>query len=96
MNQKTMHCRRVIYSGRVQGVGFRYTTSGIARRFPVTGFVRNLADGTVELLAVGGKRDVDDFLSEVNRSMEDNIDSAATKTEVIDPPEEFSGFEIRP
>ena len=46
-------CRRIIFHGRVQGVGFRYTTHRIARGFPVTGFVRNLTDGTVELVACG-------------------------------------------
>ena len=44
---------RVLYSGRVQGVGFRYTTRQIADGLAVAGTVRNLADGRVELLAEG-------------------------------------------
>ena len=45
-SRRRLRCR-VIYRGRVQGVGFRYTSASIARRFPVTGYVRNLPDGTV-------------------------------------------------
>ena len=45
--------RRLIYQGRVQGVGFRYTVASIARRFPVTGYVKNLPDGNVELAVDG-------------------------------------------
>ncbi|MEE3179555.1 MAG: acylphosphatase [Verrucomicrobiota bacterium] len=42
-----MIAKRVIFSGRVQGVGFRYTTREIATGFDVVGAVRNLPDGTV-------------------------------------------------
>src|SRR6187455_864933 len=45
--------RRVWYEGRVQGVGFRYTARGLAGGFPVSGYVRNLDDGRVELVAEG-------------------------------------------
>jgi acylphosphatase len=44
---------RVVYSGDVQGVGFRYTTRGLAHRLNVTGGVENLPDGTVRLVAEG-------------------------------------------
>ena len=45
-------CRMcVFYSGHVQGVGFRYTAKAVAAGFEVTGTVRNLADGRVELIA---------------------------------------------
>lgn len=47
-------CRlHVYYSGRVQGVGFRYTARNVARGYEVTGLVRNLLDGRVELVAEG-------------------------------------------
>ena len=42
--------RRLLYSGHVQGVGFRYTTQSIARGYDVVGTVRNLSDGRVELV----------------------------------------------
>ena len=45
--------RRVVFSGRVQGVGFRFTCQSLARGFDVAGYVRNLADGRVELVAEG-------------------------------------------
>jgi acylphosphatase len=55
----------VHYTGRVQGVGFRATAEAIAARFPVTGAVRNLPDGRVELLAEGAQSDVEAFLAAV-------------------------------
>jgi acylphosphatase len=53
------------FSGTVQGVGFRYTTERFARRFPVTGFVKNLRDGRVELVAEGDEVSLKDFLKAV-------------------------------
>lgn len=60
-----MTAKRVIYEGRVQGVGFRYTCKDIARGFDVSGSVRNLADGTVELIVSGESDEVADFLHEI-------------------------------
>ncbi len=51
---------RLLMSGRVQGVGFRYTAKGVAQRFAVTGFVRNLSDGRVELVVEGDAAEVTD------------------------------------
>ena len=72
MNQDVV-ARRVIYHGRVQGVGFRATTAHIAWKFPVEGFVRNLPDGTVELLAQGPADGVHDFLTKVATQFQANI-----------------------
>ena len=47
-----MPAKQVIYSGRVQGVGFRYAVKRIAGGYEVTGWVRNLPDGRVELQAM--------------------------------------------
>ena len=55
--------RRVHFSGRVQGVGFRYTCQSIARGFDVGGYVRNLPDGRVEPLAEGEPGELDNFLA---------------------------------
>lgn len=85
----------MLFAGRVQGVGFRYTSARIARRFPVSGFVRNLADGTVELIAAGTEASVDGFLAEVRQAFADHIDTNDTVSEVIPLPEAYSGFEIR-
>jgi len=86
-------CQRVIYSGSVQGVGFRWTARSIARRFPVTGTVRNLADGTVELVAAGPTAVVADFLDAVAERMQRQI--SGVQAQQIAPPEDFTRFEIR-
>ncbi|QDT66294.1 acylphosphatase [Calycomorphotria hydatis] len=65
--------RRVVYSGRVQGVGFRATTQAISSRFEVTGFVRNLPDGTVELETEGSPEVTGAFLSAISLRMANNI-----------------------
>jgi acylphosphatase len=57
--------RRVIFEGRVQGVGFRYTTKDIAKGFEVCGTVKNLPDGTVELEVTGEREEVEAFLKEI-------------------------------
>jgi acylphosphatase len=62
-------CKHVCYQGRVQGVGFRYTAQRLAERFPVGGYVRNLADGSVEVVAEGPADQVDAFLAALGRQM---------------------------
>lgn len=63
-----MIAKLVFYEGRVQGVGFRYTVRQIAKGYDVAGWVRNLADGRVELLAGGEKEEVDGFLEGIAES----------------------------
>ncbi|MDX9702586.1 MAG: acylphosphatase [Candidatus Auribacterota bacterium] len=58
----------VFYQGRVQGVGFRYSVMEIAQNFDVTGYVRNLHDGRVELCAEGNDAVLVDFLHAVEFS----------------------------
>ncbi len=58
----------VHYSGRVQGVGFRATVRHIACGYDVTGFVRNLPDGRVELIAEGAKAELKAFLEAIAQS----------------------------
>jgi len=60
-----MQRRQYIFHGRVQGVGFRATAVSIARRFPITGRVQNLPNGTVELFAQGDQSPLDAFLAEI-------------------------------
>lgn len=55
----------VIFHGRVQGVGFRATVHKIAQKYPVTGWVRNLPDGTVELTAEGDQTVLENFLKSI-------------------------------
>ena len=60
-----MIAKKVIFEGRVQGVGFRYTVKDLARGFDVSGTVKNLADGSVELQVMGEDEEVDDFINEI-------------------------------
>lgn len=57
--------RHILFSGQVQGVGFRYTAHRIARQYNIAGFVRNLPDGDVEMLAQGAEQDIDNCLADI-------------------------------
>ena len=59
---------QVFYTGRVQGVGFRYSARDVACGFEVTGFVRNLPDGRVELVAEGEEAETQAFLAAIHDS----------------------------
>ena len=86
---------RVTYSGRVQGVGFRYSVKQIAAGFDVTGWVRNLRDGTVETFASGAPEEVEAFLAAVASSHLGGY-IKNTRRETSDPgPSADTGFEIR-
>jgi acylphosphatase len=84
--------RQVIYSGRVQGVGFRFTCRHIAQGRAVTGFVKNLDDGTVQLVAEGSPEVLDRYLAAIAERMGPNIRRATTTTSP--PAGEYSSFEI--
>lgn len=60
-----MISKRVIFEGRVQGVGFRYTVKQLAMGFDIVGTVKNLADGTVELILMGEMDEVEAFITEI-------------------------------
>lgn len=60
-----MIAKRVYFEGKVQGVGFRYTTKRIAMGFDVVGSIANLPDGRVCLEVAGDSEEVDDFMEEV-------------------------------
>ncbi|MBK94297.1 MAG: acylphosphatase [Planctomycetaceae bacterium] len=65
--------RDVIYRGRVQGVGFRWTTNHIAKNFDVNGTVENRTDGTVYLVVEGQLEEVDAFMLAIKGRMKNNI-----------------------
>lgn len=85
--------REVFYSGHVQGVGFRYTARSIAERFDVTGYVMNLPDGRVHLVAEGTKAELDAFVEEIARKMRAYIDAATPN--ILPASGGFDDFEIR-
>ena len=74
-------CKHAYYSGRVQGVGFRFTAQHVAEGFAVAGFVRNLPDGTVEVLAEGPAEQVNGFLSALNQRMTEYIEEVRVEEE---------------
>ena len=82
----------VFFSGYVQGVGFRFTTRHIARDFKVCGFVRNLPDGRVELVAEGAPEEVRRFVARVRETMRHYIH----KVDLTEEPAtgEFDAFRI--
>ncbi len=87
-------CRlTILYSGHVQGVGFRYTAKSVALGFEVTGSVRNLADGRVELVVEGGREELESF----RRAMQDSEVGGCIRHEEIlwaQATGEYRGFEI--
>jgi acylphosphatase len=82
-----------VVRGRVQGVGFRFTTKGVARRFAVSGFVQNEADGSVLCVAEGEASEIEGFLQAVAEAMACNI--AAMESTRSLATGEFDGFAIR-
>jgi acylphosphatase len=86
--------RHVFYEGRVQGVGFRYTARHIAKGYDVTGWVKNLTDGRVEMQVSGEPDEVDAFLTAIDTS---ELGSFIRNKEVseIDVDPGAKGFEIR-
>ena len=61
--------RIVRFIGDVQGVGFRYTACQIASGYDITGYVRNMADGSVECVVEGQAQEIDAFVSELSQQM---------------------------
>jgi len=68
-----MVAKHITFLGHVQGVGFRYAAQRIASRYGLTGFVRNLPDGTVEMLAQGRADTIDHCLAEIGDEMPGHI-----------------------
>jgi len=86
--------RRMTFSGRVQGVGFRATCHWLARGYDVVGYVRNLPDGRVELVAEGDSTEIDRFLDAIRQETGGFIREIHAELEPrFDPP--LEGFTIR-
>jgi acylphosphatase len=87
-----MVAMHVIFIGRVQGVGFRFTAHRMAHRHQLTGFVRNMPDGTVEMLAQGPAPDVDGFIQDIKDYFDDYIRD--TEIQEIPPNPKYNDFKI--
>ena len=90
MADKRVH---VFYSGQVQGVGFRYSVRDIAMSLAVTGWVKNLEDRRVEVVAEGEQKDLEEFLDKISKSY---IGRYVKDTEVSweKATKEFGSFEV--
>ena len=84
---------QILYSGPVQGVGFRYTVRTTASGFDVTGIIRNLPEGGVELIVEGAKDELEAFRQAIRES---GLDHFIRKEDVVweDAQNKFRGFEI--
>ncbi len=84
--------KHIIFSGSVQGIGFRFTAFNIANQYQLTGFVRNLPDGTVEMFAQGNPGDITNCI----RDIQDSFTSYITDTTIEDatPNPQFKTFKI--
>ena len=83
----------VYYSGRVQGVGFRFTTEDLAGNLGVTGWVKNLANARVELVAEAEESVLNDFLSGIRKYFREFIQNEDIEWQ--EPTGEFREFGIR-
>ncbi|MFC1794996.1 acylphosphatase [Planctomycetota bacterium] len=87
-----MTARHVIFIGRVQGVGFRYTAHRMSQRHQLTGFVRNLPDGTVEMFAQGPAGDIDDCIQDIKEYFGDYLRETRIQEILTDP--KYKDFRI--
>jgi acylphosphatase len=88
-----VHHETAYFTGRVQGVGFRYAALQVAREFEVSGFVGNLPDGRVVLEAEGAADEVGAYLAAVQERMDGYVRKVDRMADVRSP--QFSGFSIR-
>jgi acylphosphatase len=92
--EQVMISLQVFYEGQVQGVGFRFTVRHIAKGFDVTGWVRNLPDGRVELQVTGDEAEARAFLDQVAQSELHSLIRKQTEN-TLNEPVAARGFEIR-
>ncbi|MCQ8894659.1 MAG: acylphosphatase [Methanolinea sp.] len=86
---------RVVVSGRVQGVGYRYFVRDVALRLGVAGWVRNNPDGTVSVVAEGERDTLEKFLGEIRARNDPFIRVTDMSVEWTDATHQVRGFEIR-
>jgi acylphosphatase len=77
----SIQLRRILFTGQVQGVGFRYTTEQLARECEVTGYVRNRDDGRVELMVEGAPEEIDRLVGGLRSSFGVGIESIETQSQ---------------
>ena len=85
---------QIFYEGNVQGVGFRWTVRDAAKGFDVSGWVRNLPDGRVELQVTGEEAEVRAFLDRIAQGELHSLIHKQTENK-LEKPVTARGFEIR-
>ncbi len=83
----------IFFFGRVQGVGFRYTCKTVAQRYAVSGWVKNLHDGSVEMIVEGTQSVIRAYVDEVCHSTHGRVDDKQINK--ADATNEFKGMNIR-
>lgn len=81
------------FSGSVQGIGFRFITNDLARKLKVYGWVKNLEDSRVELVAEGEEKILKEILKRINQYFSENIKNADIGWQKATG--EFEQFEIK-
>lgn len=94
MSENEKHQLHAHIEGHVQGVGFRYYTLKSARDHDLTGWVRNLRDGRVEVLAEGEHKDLNQLLADLRKGPV-SADVRNVDYEFNDPKGEFDDFRVR-
>jgi len=89
MNRAAKH---IIFTGRVQGIGFRFTALSIANRYNLTGLVRNLPEGAVEMIAQGPAKDIVNCLRDIEESFAGYIRETRVEETAFNP--QYKDFKI--
>jgi len=84
--------KHIIFTGNVQGVGFRFTAYRITTSYDLAGFVRNLPEGSVEMLAQGKPEDIDNCILDIKDSFAGYIRN--TKIEEVPSDPKYTSFNI--
>ena len=88
--EKKVH---IYFSGRVQGVGFRFTCRSIAARYKIKGWVKNLFDGRVEMVAQGDSSKINGLLQDLRGEFRGYIDDEDLQW--LEPDDSLEGFSIK-
>ncbi|MFS0560348.1 acylphosphatase [Terribacillus sp. 179-K 1B1 HS] len=90
-----MKCVQIVVGGKVQGVGFRLSAAEIARNLDLVGFVRNEADGTVQVNVEGNPEHVEKFISEIRKGPNRFVKVRNVDVLYLDKQQGFERFEVR-
>lgn len=85
---------KILVSGRVQGVGFRYFSQSRASKYNIKGFIRNIYDNKVEIVCQGEEEELEQFINEVRKGPAFSVVSDIEKEE-IKKPQKYNSFDIK-